>query len=796
MKKNFLINVEDNKNEFFGYMNSLTLGERRPYVKGDLVELYNKYQKENSIQNETLDEIVNHLQEAFTLDHKVFIDVREKIGETKFYIVLLEEVLIEEISVVEYLITKEEFVNPQSQKNILNLDFKPFYDRQPLVRDPKNIGQGFEFLNRFLSSKMFNNIDKWRQLIFDFIKKHQVNGEQLILNDRVIDPEHLIDNLRRALKKLSEYENETEYEIVKHLLQNYGIEKGVGADVKEIKHTLNLLGDLLNSPDHITLKEFITRIPMIFRIAVVSPHGYFAQEGVLGMPDTGGQVVYILDQVKALEKSLGETVKKAGLNVQPKIIILTRLLPNAGNTTCNKRLEKIRNTKNVWILRVPFREHNLQVTEKWISRFQIWPYLEGFAEDSFFALKAEFGDRPDLVIGNYSDGNLVSYLLSKSFGVTQCCIAHALEKSKYLFSDLYWNDLDPHYNFSIQFTADLIAMNSSDFQITSTFQEIAGTDDSVGQYESHKHFTLPGLYRVENGIDLSHTKFNILSPGVNEKIYFPFFKKEKRIDHVTHSLSQLLFENKEDDEVVGTLKDTSLTPVFSMARLDSTKNLTSLVRWFGKSKELQEQANLIIVAGNVDVSKSSDKEEIEEIHKMYNYIDEYKLNDKIRWIGKLFRKDEAGEVYRLIADKKGVFIQPGLFEGFGLTVIEAMNSGLPVIATKYGGPLEIIQNNINGYHIDPVNDEESIKVILEFVQKINKDERHWDKISQNSIKRVQEAYTWKLYADKLLSLAKIYGFWKFSTDMDNKDMDAYLDIIYHLLYKPRAEKLLEQHNQI
>ena len=37
-------------------------------------------------------------------------------------------------------------------------------------------------------------------------------------------------------------------------------------------------------------------------------------------------------------------------------------------------------------------------------------------------------------------------------------------------------------------------------------------------------------------------------------------------------------------------------------------------------------------------------------------------------------------------------MQCGLFEGFGLTVIESMRSGLPTFATLYGGPLEIIEN--------------------------------------------------------------------------------------------------------
>ncbi len=68
--------------------------------------------------------------------------------------------------------------------------------------------------------------------------------------------------------------------------------------------------DFLNNPDHISLMKFISSIPMIFNVLIISPHGYFGQEGVLGLPDTGGQVVYILDQVKALEKSMTESLLK------------------------------------------------------------------------------------------------------------------------------------------------------------------------------------------------------------------------------------------------------------------------------------------------------------------------------------------------------------------------------------------------------------------------------------------------------------------------------------------------------
>src|SRR5690606_10466376 len=100
--------------------------------------------------------------------------------------------------------------------------------------------------------------------------------------------------------------------------------------------------------------------------------------------------------------------------------------------------------------------------------------------------------------------------------------------TKYLYSDLYWKENDPQYHFSCQFTADLIAMNAADFIITSTYQEIAGTADSVGQYESYGAFTLPELYRVVNGIDVFDPKFNIVSPGADATVYFPHDESPRR----------------------------------------------------------------------------------------------------------------------------------------------------------------------------------------------------------------------------------------------------------------------------
>lgn len=797
MRKIFGKYIESNKIEFLNFIHFLRNDEKNLLVLGDIKRIYKRFTAETKYHVDSeLSAIVQFIQEALVFENLIYLDVREVIGSPVFYRVNLEESLIDPISVKEYLIARERYIDPKHSSDILTLNFEPFYKSAPQVRDASMIGKGVEYLNRFLSSQMFNDLNKWQEILFNFARLHKYNNQQLIINNRIENAEHLILQIARAIKYLKTVDKNEPNSNLLNRLQEHGFELGLGATASEIIKNLEVFNRLLNSPDHISLMEFISSIPMIFKVLIVSPHGYFGQEGVLGLPDTGGQVVYILDQVKALEKSMISSLTKAGLNILPKIIVLTRLIPNAGQTKCNERLEKIYNTDNSWILRVPFREHNPKVTNNWISRFEIWPYLEEFAEDSYISILGEFQGRPDLVIGNYSDGNLAAYLLAKRFNVTQCCIAHALEKSKYLFSALYWKQLEEHYHFSLQFTADLIAMNSSDFQITSTFQEIAGTENSVGQYESHKHFTMPGLYRVENGINIYHTKFNVLSPGVNENIYFPFTEKNRRLDEVEKKLSNLVFGSESLSDTVGVIENKELTPIFSMARLDKNKNLTSLVRWFGQSEEIRKLANLIIVAGVVNAENSQDKEEIDEIHLMHSLIEKYKLHNQIRWIGTLFPKHEAGELYRLIADKKGVFVQPGLFEGFGLTVLESMISGLPVIVTKYGGPLEIIQDGINGFHIDPVDDAQSTLIILNFLKKVKADKVYWDEISKAGIKRVNEFYNWRLFSDKLLSLSKIYGFWRYAYDLENKAMDSYLELIYYTIFKPRAESLLSEHNKI
>lgn len=63
----------------------------------------------------------------------------------------------------------------------------------------------------------------------------------------------------------------------------------------------------------------------------------------------------------------------------------------------------------------------------------------------------------------------------------------------------------------------------------------------MGQYESHSAFTMPGLYRVVNGIDVFDPKFNIVSPGADEDIYFPYTDSERRLTSLHEDIEEMLF---------------------------------------------------------------------------------------------------------------------------------------------------------------------------------------------------------------------------------------------------------------
>ena len=796
MKEAFRKLNESHPRELRGLVYHCLQLEKKLFLRSDILhelEAYCSGEEGCRLRELEPERVIGTIQEAAVVDGMIYLAVRPAIATWDHYRLEADSMTLEPISVRDFLKAKESFVltPEQSEATTLELDLRPFEKDLPKMERPRSIGRGVQFLNRHLAGRLFVHNGRGAELLFRFLTEHQHRGRQLMLNSIIRDPAALKTALRGAIRFLEQQPPDTPLAGLQEQLVGLGFEPGWGRTARGIAEMMNLLSDLMEAPDPAMLEDFLSRIPMLFSLAILTPHGFFGQSNVLGKPDTGGQVVYILDQVRALEKELDHSLREQGLEgIDPRIVVITRLIPEAEGTQCNVPVERVHGTRNAEIIRIPFRHENGEVVPHWISRFKIWPYLERFAREVRSEILGRLGGRPDFIVGNYSDGNLVASMLAHTMGVTQCNIAHALEKTKYLYSDLFWKDHEEDHRFGCQITADLIAMNTADFIITSTYQEIAGTEDTLGQYESYGSFSLPGLYRVLSGVDPYNPKFNIVSPGADPDVFHSYKAESTVPAELADDVADLVHGGPRPD-ALGELADKSKPLLFAMSRLDHIKNMSGLVEWYGGHPELRERANLLLVGGQFDPDQSADEEERGQIRRMHELIERHGLQGCVRWVVMQTDKIKVGEFYRHVARHRGAFVQPARFEAFGLTVIEAMTSGLPVFATRYGGPLEIIVDGESGYHIDPNEGAAAADRMADFFARCAAGDggQLWERISEGAMQRVEEHYTWKRYARRMLSLSRIYGFWKYMTNIEHADTRAYVSMFYHLMYKRLAEQV-------
>jgi sucrose synthase len=299
------------------------------------------------------------------------------------------------------------------------------------------------------------------------------------------------------------------------------------------------------------------------------------------------------------------------------------------------------------------------------------------------------------------------------------------------------------------------------------------------------------LYHVVDGIDLFNPKFNMVPPGVNEQVFFPYSQAD-RDSNLTNKVQDLLF-HRQDSQIFGHLDQPHKPPIFAVTPITSIKNLTGLAECFGKSQELQERCNLILLTSKLHLDETSNPEEAQEIQKLYDIINHYHLHGHIRWLGLRLLNQEVGEAYRLVADYRGIYVHFALFEAFGRSILEAMISGLPTFATKFGGALEILEDRDNGFEINPTDLEGTAKKILAFFQDCDIHPEHWQEVSQWMSQRIHQKYNWQLHTSQLLALTKIYSFWNFVSPEKTEARVRYMESLFYLIYKPRAEQILAKH---
>jgi sucrose-phosphate synthase len=193
------------------------------------------------------------------------------------------------------------------------------------------------------------------------------------------------------------------------------------------------------------------------------------------------------------------------------------------------------------------------------------------------------------------------------------------------------------------------------------------------------------------------------------------------------------------------LREPDKPMIVAMARPDERKNLEMLVKVYGESPPMQRAANLVLVMGSRDDLRTMPPGQRAVLTNVLTLVDAYGLYGKVAY-PKRHQADEVAPLYRRVAQTRGVFVNPALTEPFGLTLLEAAASGVPIVATHDGGPSDIIANCKNGLLVDPLDPEAIRKAILHMLMEPGV----WDEFSRAGIANVHAHYAWGRHVERYL----------------------------------------------
>ena len=450
------------------------------------------------------------------------------------------------------------------------------------------------------------------------------------------------------------------------------------------------------------MKKSPSTPPRPLYILLISVHGLIRGNDLeLGRDaDTGGQIKYVVE----LARALGERS-----DVEKVVLLTRRVIDGQVSPDYAEPFEPL--SEKASIVRIECGE------PKYLRKEMLWDSLENFSDNALDYLKGQ-ARLPDIIHSHYADAGYVGSRLSHQLGIPLVYTGHSLGRSKrkqLLASGIKRNEIEATYNISRRIEAEETTLGVAERVITSTQQEV---EQQYGLYD---------FYQPE--------RMRVIPPGTDLEKFFPP-KGNENSSAIAQELKRFL--NQPDKPII-----------LALSRPDPRKNIVSLIEAYGESPQLQQTANLVIVAGNRDDIQDMEGVSSTVLNNILLTVDKYDLYGKVAY-PKHHAPEEVAVLYRLAASSRGVFVNPALTEPFGLTLIEAAACGLPIVATEDGGPIDIINNCQNGYLINPLDKAAMAAMII----KILAEKQAWNRLAKNGIQGVLHHYSWQAHVEKYLSVIR------------------------------------------
>ena len=435
-----------------------------------------------------------------------------------------------------------------------------------------------------------------------------------------------------------------------------------------------------------------------YYIALFSIHGLIrGQDLELARDaDTGGQTKYVVE----LTRALAERPEVARVDLFTRRVVDDRVSPDYA-------VPEEPLGDNAWIIRLEAGP------DAYIPKEELWDHLDAFADNAIDHFR--HAERtPDILHSHYADAGFVGVRIARRLGSPLIHTGHSLgrvKRSRLLAGGVESSEVETRYSMSRRVEAEEDTLATAELVIASTHNEV---EEQYGLYD---------YYQPE--------RMAVIPPGTDLKLFHPPTGEEA---------STALH-----DQLARFLNEPERPMILAISRADQRKNVATLVSAYGESPELKRVANLVVAAGNREDIRDLDPGTREVLNEILLLIDCYDLYGRVAY-PKQLGPDDVPELYRLAALRKGVFVNPALTEPFGLTLLEAAASGLPIVATEDGGPRDIIGNCENGLLIDPLDKEGIGKALLHTLS----DEGEWRRFAENGLKGVEMHYSWQAHAERYM----------------------------------------------
>lgn len=424
-------------------------------------------------------------------------------------------------------------------------------------------------------------------------------------------------------------------------------------------------------------------------IVLISIHGLIRGRDLeLGRDaDTGGQILYVVELLRAL----------AANPAIGRVDLLTRQVIDP-RVHADYAVPEEEVAPGARIIRLPCGPR------RYLRKETLWPHLDSFADQ---ALRHIRGTRrmPHLIHAHYADAGYVGTRLCSLLEVPLAFTAHSLgqvKRARLLERGSRGETIERQYQMSQRIEAENMTLDNAALVVASTEQE---ADDQYGLYDDKPR------------------RIAVIPPGVDLERFHPPRRGEPR-PAIHRELRRFL-------------ADPDRPMILALSRPDPRKNLAALVTAYGQHRALQEMANLVLILGNRDDVATMEKGPRRVFTEVMQLVDRYDLYGRVAY-PKHHHPDEVPDIYRLAARSRGLFVNPALTEPFGLTLLEAAASGLPIIATRDGGPRDIVRFCRNGLLIDPLD----IGAMGEAMYEALGDRSRWRRWARRGIAGSKRHFSW------------------------------------------------------